>query len=643
MSQQQLLNIVVLGGSYAGLSVAHQFLDNIIHELSTFEGAPTYRVILVNPSTHLYWNVCAPRALVSPDLVDPEDVFVPIEPAFSRHPFSEFTFMQGWATEVDTGTRKVNVELVKNSSVKQISELSKASSSTAPLESPAVPNLRESRSNLADHHVRTESISYHALILATGTSSHSPLYTLHGTHEETLAKLRDFHRKLESAHSIVIVGGGPSGVETAGQLAAYYNRKTRWSSRPERFRQSSATDTHDLDRATRPPNSKHHSNLSGSGRVAIPRERELERRKHDSDISVQSAAPTPIIQVIPPTLHSHTSRAPKIITLLSGGTRVLSELPPAVSKKAERKLKKLGVHVVHNYREASHTTNKSGTLTNCHLSNEMTITSDLLISATGVVPSTRFLPKTMLDDVGYVRADHETLRVHGHGLGDRVYAIGDCASYSRNHLSDVYNALPVLMRNLHNDLLAHEYRLQTFQAAPDSEDLARTVPKVGFEEGHGWEYEPLEITSKERRPSARPASPTQPEGHLNPTKDQLKPRLSFPAPLLPSIEPKNTSKSDKLKRPDHIIVHPAQHSIRAPLLTAIQAHQETTTLEDAKYIPKERGTVLVPITRYGGTGVVRGWRVPGFVVYLLKGRGYGVKKAKDVVGRGVGKRRKGQR
>lgn len=47
----------------------------------------------------------------------------------------------------------------------------------------------------------------------------------------------------------------------------------------------------------------------------------------------------------------------------------------------------------------------------------------------------------------------------------------------------------------------------------------------------------------------------------------------------------------------------------------------------------------MPITRYGGAGVVRGWKVPGFVVHPLKRRGYGVKKAKDVVERGVGKGR----
>jgi NADH dehydrogenase FAD-containing subunit len=634
---QQPLNILVVGGSYAGLSVARHFLDNIIHQLSTFEGAPTYRVILISPSTHLYWNMCAPRALVSPNLIDLEDIFVPIVSSFSQHSCDKFTFVQGWATEVDTGARKIKVELVKSSSTKQLSRLSKASTSTAPLDSPTVPGFPESRPTSADRHIRTETISYHALIIATGTSSHSPLYTLHGAHEETLAELRDFHRKLESAHSIIIVGGGPSGVETAGQLAAYYNRKKSWGHRSERTRRRSANHLQ-ASRTVRFPYSKRESNISGSGRVAVPREREMERKKRDSGISAQSTAPPSTIQVIPPNPAPDTPPTPKTITLLSGGTRVLSRMPPQVSKKAERKLKELGVHVLHNHREISHTTDQGSTLTNCHLNNDMTITSDLHISATGVYPNTRFLPKTMLDEAGYVRTDRETLRVHGHGIGQRIYALGDCASYSRNSFSDVYNALPVITKNLHNDLLAHEYRLQTVQAAPVANNIARIAPKVGFGEGDRWEYEPLEKTmSGGRRLSARPAIPPLSDAHVWLTEHQLKIDLAFPTHPVPNPESisKNIPSKDNLKRSDYKVAPPTQHPNRAPLLTPVQAHHKMTKLEDAKYVPKEKETILLPITKYGGTGVFRNWRVPGLVVYLLKGRDYGVKKAKEVVERGV--------
>ncbi|OCL09706.1 FAD/NAD(P)-binding domain-containing protein, partial [Glonium stellatum] len=334
--------IIVLGGSFAGLSAAHHFLDHVIQQLSTFEGAPRYRVILVSPSTHLYWNICAPRALVSADLIPVESAFVPIEPGFSRHPFNEFTYMQGAATAIDTSARTVTVILASEATTK---------------------------------HSVLQTLPYHALILATGSSAYSPLYSLHGSYEKTTAELRSFHARLETAQSVLIVGGGPSGVETAGQLATYFNRR-----------------------------------------------------------------PAP--------------RTPKTITILSGSEQLLPKLAPGIGHKAAKKLKSLGVHVVHNIRQVGSSENPDGS-TNCHLNNDMTITADVVIAATGVYPNTSYLPTSMLDEAGYIVTDPEVLRVYGHGVGERVYAIGDCASYSKNYVLDVYEAVPILMHNLCNDLLAH--------------------------------------------------------------------------------------------------------------------------------------------------------------------------------------------
>ena len=49
----QPLNIVVLGASFAGLSVAHAFLDTTLVQLRTTSAAPNYRQILISPSTHI--------------------------------------------------------------------------------------------------------------------------------------------------------------------------------------------------------------------------------------------------------------------------------------------------------------------------------------------------------------------------------------------------------------------------------------------------------------------------------------------------------------------------------------------------------------------------------------------------------------
>ena len=49
------LNIVILGASYAGLSCAHHFLDHTTSRLRITSAAPNYRLVIINPSTHLYW------------------------------------------------------------------------------------------------------------------------------------------------------------------------------------------------------------------------------------------------------------------------------------------------------------------------------------------------------------------------------------------------------------------------------------------------------------------------------------------------------------------------------------------------------------------------------------------------------------
>ncbi|KAF2661098.1 FAD/NAD(P)-binding domain-containing protein, partial [Lophiostoma macrostomum CBS 122681] len=342
-------NIIVLGASYSGLSVAHNFLDDLEPRLSAL-GASNYRLVLVSPSTHFFFNIAAPQALVSPSLIPhhenrprspkgrrsstlSDNLFVPIQPAFAKHPFSRFTFMHGQATEIDHKTRRVTVQVDRTNPVQQI--------------------------------------PYHALIIATGSSSHSPLLSLHDT---TLKALREFYHKLKNATHIAIVGGGLSGVEIAAQIAQYFDQK-------------------------------------------------------------------------------RVERSKRRITLISGGTQVLKKLEPSIGKQAEKRLKTLGVHVLPNVR-AQTLTRKTRSV-ECDLDNGQVLSADEVILATGVCPNTRFLPIQVCDKSNYVITD-ETLRVHG--IGDRSYAIGDCASYSDNHILDVYDAVPVLVNNLYKDLL--EYQLE---------------------------------------------------------------------------------------------------------------------------------------------------------------------------------------
>lgn len=365
----QPVNIVILGASYAGLSVAHHFLDHTINHLRITKAAPNYRLVLINPSTHLYWNIGAPRALVKPDLIKTENLFIPIEPGFHRHRGHNFSIIQGEAVALDTSARNVTVELIGSTAQKRASQVNKRNSGVMAMQQQGP---------------KVQTIAYHALIMATGTSAHSDLLSLHGPHLHTQGALNAFHARIAAAKRVIVCGGGCSGVETAAQLATFLNYKSHW-----------------------------------------PIKKRVKR--------------------------------PKKIILITGSDRCLPSQKPKVGMKAEKMLDKLGVEIRHNVRviAAKEGFDLTGQ-TKVELNDDTFLIADLYVACTGVTPSTAYIPPELRDSKGYILTQPSTLRVDA---GPRVYALGDCASYSRNCVQDVYAAVPVLMHNLLNDLLAHEYHL----------------------------------------------------------------------------------------------------------------------------------------------------------------------------------------
>ena len=69
------------------------------------------------------------------------------------------------------------------------------------------------------------------------------------------------------------------------------------------------------------------------------------------------------------------------------------------------------------------------------------------------------MPKEVLDASKYVAVDQKYLRVNN--AGARVYAVGDCCSYAKNTILDVFQSIPVLMHNMRNDLWEYEIKLQS--------------------------------------------------------------------------------------------------------------------------------------------------------------------------------------
>lgn len=331
-------DIVVVGGSYAGLSVAHYFLK---HVQATLPKDGNYRVILLNPATHLYHRVGSPRATVSEELYPESKSFHDIQAGFKQYSSNIFIFIQGKAKSMDTASRTITIERTSTGA--------------------------------------TEALPYYALVLATGTRSMATTLSNQGaSHEEIQKDLSAMRQKLKSAKKIIVAGGGPAGVETVGEIGEASNGAAGWfSSRP--------------------------SSLKAE------------------------------------------------VTLIAGGDRLLPILRVSLSKQAEIYLNRVGVDVVYNSR-VSKSEQAAGGKTKVVLGNGEEVLCDVYIPAIGVVPMTEYVPKTLLTDKGYVKTNGKTLRVDE--AGPRVYAVGDCGSYTRGGIIDICDAVPALLTNMKRDLLA---------------------------------------------------------------------------------------------------------------------------------------------------------------------------------------------
>ena len=181
-------NIVILGGSYSGVSTAHYVLKHAIPQLPD---KASYQVIVVSTSSQVMCRPACPRALISDDFFPQDKLFVNIPKLFDQYPKGNFRFVQGTATELNHINRNVSISLPAGS---------------------------------------VETISYYALVIATGASTTSPLLGL--TRDEKFLKesWATFRNALPTAKSIVIGGGGPAGIETAAELGEHLNGRAGWFS-----------------------------------------------------------------------------------------------------------------------------------------------------------------------------------------------------------------------------------------------------------------------------------------------------------------------------------------------------------------------------------------------------------------------------
>lgn len=179
-------DIVVLGGSYGGKSTAHYALKHVLPPLPQSD---SYRVVLISASSEVTCRPACPRALLADDMLDQAKLFVDIKTGFEQYG-DRFSFINGSVTRLDHKARTVSY--------------------TAGGE--------------------PQSIDYYALVIATGATTPSPLFSLAPDTEGLRSAWITFRKAFAKARSIIIAGGGPTGVETAGELGEFLNGRDGWLS-----------------------------------------------------------------------------------------------------------------------------------------------------------------------------------------------------------------------------------------------------------------------------------------------------------------------------------------------------------------------------------------------------------------------------
>ncbi|KAF2117129.1 hypothetical protein BDV96DRAFT_490438 [Lophiotrema nucula] len=174
--------IVVLGGNFAGLNLVHHLERQVLPVLSKLPKSPSYHLTIVSPNDHFFFKVGAPRALVKPGAFPEDKLFKSIAEALKQYG-EAVTFVQGKATGLAPAAREVTIELSGGS---------------------------------------TKELKYDSLFIATGTTSASALWTLHGSHKVSEEAFTQLHQLLPKTKSVLVAGAGPVGVETAGEITHNY-------------------------------------------------------------------------------------------------------------------------------------------------------------------------------------------------------------------------------------------------------------------------------------------------------------------------------------------------------------------------------------------------------------------------------------
>lgn len=166
--------VVIIGGSFAGLKAAKHILAR---------GDSDVSVTVVSKSTHAFYTFAAPRLIVEPFHKD-KTLFDVEESLNKYNKNSQVNFIHGSVESVKLKDRSIDV-------------LSNG---------------------------QTQSLSYDVLVIASGTRYGTPTFKLLDDYTLTIKSIEKINKDIKAANKIAVIGGGPTGVETAGEIAYEYGK-----------------------------------------------------------------------------------------------------------------------------------------------------------------------------------------------------------------------------------------------------------------------------------------------------------------------------------------------------------------------------------------------------------------------------------
>lgn len=174
MTQEQK-QVVIIGGSFAGIEAAKSIFKRKNQSV---------KVTLISSSTHAYFNIATPRLIVEPEHI--EKTLFPVKDTLAKYANGvRYRLVHGTVESTDFKKKSIVVEASEGSEI----------------------------------------INYDYLIIASGAKSDSSAFKLGGDYHETVESIKQLNKSTKSAKKIVVLGGGATGVETAGELGDYYGKE----------------------------------------------------------------------------------------------------------------------------------------------------------------------------------------------------------------------------------------------------------------------------------------------------------------------------------------------------------------------------------------------------------------------------------